>query len=168
MDYVILSIFILIAIAGLISHLFGLPGNFIILADSVLLAWYGGFKEITVKIIIILAVLAILAEVIEFLLGVAGAKKYKSSNKAIVGSIVFGIIGGILGIPFFFGIGAVIGAFLGAFAGAFIIEFLFDRNFDKAVKSGWGALLGRVGGAISKGAIGLTMIVITIVSVVRN
>lgn len=168
MEYVILSLYILVALAGLISHLFGLPGNFIILAGSVLLGWYGGFEEVTVKIIIILAVLALLAEAIEFLLGIAGAKKYKSSNKAIVGSIVFGIIGGVLGIPFFFGIGAVIGAFLGAFAGAFIVEFVFDRSIDRAVKSGWGALLGRVGGAISKGAVGLTMIVITIVSVVRT
>lgn len=168
MEYVILSLYVLIALAGLISHLFGLPGNFIILAGSVLLGWYGEFQEVTVKIIIILVALALLAEVIEFLMGIAGAKKYKSSNKAIVGSIVFGIIGGIIGIPFFFGIGAVIGAFIGAFAGAFIIEFVFDRDLDRAVKSGWGALLGRVGGAISKGAIGLTMIVITIVSVVGN
>lgn len=168
MDYVIFSLFILIAIAGLISHLFGLPGNFIILGASILFGWYGGFEEITFKIIIILVILALLAEVIEFILGILGSKKYKSSNKAIVGSIIFGIVGGILGIPFFFGIGAVIGAFIGAFAGAFIIELTLEKNFDRAVKSGQGALLGRVGGTISKGAIGLTMIVITIVSVVRN
>lgn len=168
MDYVIFSIFILIAVAGLISHVFGLPGNFIILGASVFYGWYGGFEEITVKILIILVILALLAEVIEFILGILGAKKYKSSNKAIVGSIIFGIIGGILGVPFFFGIGAVIGAFLGAFIGAFIVELLLEKSFDKAVKSGKGALFGRVGGAISKGAIGLTMIVITIVSVVRN
>ncbi|MEQ9617629.1 MAG: DUF456 domain-containing protein [Deltaproteobacteria bacterium] len=168
MDYVIFALFILIAAAGLISHVFGLPGNFIILGASILYGWYGGFGEITVKIIIILVALAVLAEVIEFILGILGAKKYKSSNKAVVGSIIFGIIGGVLGIPFFFGIGAVIGAFIGAFVGAFIIELLLEKNFDRAVKSGQGALLGRVGGAISKGAIGLTMIAITIVSVVRN
>lgn len=168
MDYVILSIYILVAFAGLLSHVFGLPGNFIILADSILLGWFGGFKEVTFKIIIILAVLALLAEGIEFLFGILGAKRYKSSNRAIVGSIIFGIVGGIMGIPFFFGIGAVIGAFLGAFAGAFIVELVLDKNFDRAVKSGWGALIGRVGGTISKGAIGVTMIVITVVSVVRG
>jgi uncharacterized protein YqgC (DUF456 family) len=71
--------------------------------------------------------LALLGELVEFVLGIVGAKKYKSSNKAIVGSIVFGIIGGILGIPFFFGIGAAIGVFIGAFVGAFLVDSCWKR-----------------------------------------
>lgn len=168
MDYLIFSLFILVALAGLISHVFGFPGNFIILADSILLGWYGGFKEVTIKILIILLALALLAELVEFVIGILGAKKYKSSNKAIAGSIVFGIIGGILGVPFFFGIGAVIGAFIGAFAGAFLVEFFLEKNVDRAVKSGWGAFVGRLAGTFFKGAIGVAMIVITILAVTGN
>ena len=136
-DYIVLSLFIFVAVAGLISNVFGLPGNFIILADSLLFGWYDGFNEVSVKILIILLGLALLGELVEFIVGVLGAKKYKSSNKAIVGSIVFGIIGGILGIPFFLGIGAVIGAFIGAFVGAFLVEFFLEKKVDRAMKSGW-------------------------------
>ncbi len=167
-DYLVFSLFIIVALSGLISHVFGFPGNFIILTGSILLGWYGGFKEITVTILLILLGLALFAELVEFVLGVLGAKKYKSSNKAIAGSIVFGIIGGILGIPFFFGIGAVIGAFLGAFFGAFLVEFVLEKNVDRAMKSGWGAFIGRLAGTFFKGAIGVAMIVITIVYSVGN
>ena len=167
-DYLIFFLFILTAFAGLISHVFGFPGNFIILGASILLGWYEGFKEVTITVLAVLLGLALLGELVEFILGILGAKKYKSSNKAIAGSIVFGIIGGILGIPFFFGIGAVIGAFIGAFAGAFLVEFLLEKNVDRAMKSGWGAFLGRLAGTFFKGAIGIAMIVIVIASVLGN
>ncbi len=168
MDYVIFILFFLFAFAGLLSHIFGLPGNFIILAASLLLGWSGDFKEVTINTIIVLVFLAVLGEVIEFVLGIIGAKKYKSSNKAIIGSIIFGIVGGILGVPFFFGIGAVIGAFIGAFAGAFVVELMIEGSMNRAVKSGWGAFIGRAFGTVSKVVLGVTMIVLTIVSVVRN
>jgi len=168
MDYVILVLYLLLSLAGLISLIFGLPGNFVILGASILFGWYGGFQEITVKIIIILIVLALAGELIEFLLGILGSKKYESSNRAIVGSIIFGIIGAVLGAPFFFGIGVVVGAFAGAFAGAIIVELSQGKKMDEAVKSGWGAFIGRVAGTISKGAIGIAMIAITVVAVLNK
>jgi hypothetical protein len=168
MDYVVLAFYILVSLAGLVSLIFGLPGTFIILGASVLYGWYGGFSEITVRVIIILVVLALAGELIEFLLGILGSKKYESSNRAIVGSIIFGIIGAVMGAPFFFGIGAVIGAFAGAFAGAILMELSQGKKMDEAIKSGWGAFLGRVAGTISKGAVGIAMIVITVLAVLNN
>ena len=168
MDYVILAFYLLFSLAGLISLIFGLPGNFVILGASMLYGWYGGFQEITVKIIIILIVLALAGELIEFLLGILGSKKYESSNRAVVGSIIFGIIGAVMGAPFFFGIGAVVGAFAGAFAGAIIVELSQGKNMDEALKSGWGAFIGRVAGTISKGAVGIAMIAVTVIAVLNK
>ena len=168
MDYLVFFIFLFVAFAGLVSLIFGLPGNFIILADSLLYGWYGGFKEITYKVILILIILAIVGEVVEYGLGILGAKKRGATKGAIIASIIGGIAGAIIGMPFLFGIGSVIGAFLGAFGGAFLLEYLQGKGLDQAIESGWGAFLGRVGGAISKGFIGIMMIVITIVSVVRH
>ena len=168
MDYLVFGIFLIVALFGLVSLIFGLPGNFIILADSLLYGWYGGFKEITYKVILILIILVTLGEVLEYGLGIHGAKKRGASKGAIIASIVGGIVGAIVCAPFLFGIGSLIGAFLGAFAGAFLIEYYQGKGINQAMESGWGALLGRVGGAISKGFIGIMMIVITIVSVVRN
>lgn len=166
-DYIVFAFYILVSLAGLVSLVFGLPGTFIILAASILYGWYGGFDEITVKIIVMLVLLTLLGELIEFVLGILGAKKYKSSNRAIAGSIVFGIMGGIMGAPFFFGLGAVIGAFIGAFAGAIIVELTIGKNLDQSIKSGWGAFIGRVAGTISKGAIAVAMVAIAIVAVVK-
>jgi hypothetical protein len=168
MDYVIFALYLLVSLAGLVSLVFGLPGTFIILGGSVLYGWYGGFQEITVRIIVILVVLALAGELIEFLLGILGSRKYESSNRAIMGSIVFGIIGAIMGAPFFFGIGAVIGAFTGAFAGAILMELSQGKKMDEALKSGWGAFIGRVAGTISKGAVGIAMMAITVVSVLNK
>src|SRR3990172_8450772 len=150
MDYLIFSIFLIVALFGLVSLIFGLPGNFIILADSLLYGWYGGFKEITHKVILILIILAIVGEVLEYGLGILGAKKRGATKGAIIASII----------------GSIIGAFLGAFGGAFLLEYLQGKGVNQAIESGWGAFLGRVGGAISKGFIGIMMIIITIVSVV--
>ena len=165
MDYVVFGLFILVSLIGLAALIFGLPGTFIILAASLLYAWYGGFEEITLKILVILVILVLIGELIEFLLGIAGSKKYKSSNKAIVGSIIFAIVGGIMGAPFFFGVGAVIGAFVGAFAGAIAVELLLGKSLTESVHSGWGAFFGRVAGTISMGAIAVAMVVITVAAV---
>jgi uncharacterized protein YqgC (DUF456 family) len=166
MEYVVFSIFLLVMFIGLISILFGFPGNFLILVNSVLYGWYGGFKEITVKVVIVLIVLAILGEVSEFVLGVIGSKKHESSTEAIVGSIVGGILGAVWGAAFLFGIGSIIGAFIGAFAGAFVVEYVRIKNIDQALRSGWGAFVGRVGGMITKGIIAIAMISIAVFSVI--
>jgi uncharacterized protein YqgC (DUF456 family) len=168
MDYVVLALYILVSLTGLVSLIFGLPGTFIILGASVLFGWYGGFSDITARVIIVLVVLALAGELIEFLLGILGSKKYESSNRAIVGSIIFGIIGAVMGAPFFFGIGAVIGAFAGAFAGAILMELSQGKKMDEAIKSGWGAFLGKVAGTISKGALGIAMIAITVLAALNN
>jgi len=168
MEIFLLVLFFLLSIAGIISHFFGLPGNWAILGISFLLAWAGHFDKIQVNTLIILLALTLLGEIIEFFLGIIGAKKYEASNKAIVGSIIFGIVGAILGAPFFFGIGSIIGAFAGAFAGAVFVELLQGKNINQAVTSGWGTLLGRVGGSFAKIFIGIIMIVITLSSYFNN
>jgi len=168
MEIFLLILFFLFSIAGIMSHFFGLPGNWLILGISLLLAWSGHFDKIELTTLVILLVLTLLGELIEFLLGIIGAKKYEASNRAIVGSIIFGIIGAILGAPFFLGIGSIIGAFAGAFAGAVLFELFQGKKIQQAVSSGWGTLLGRVGGSFAKIFIGIVMVIITLSSYFNN
>lgn len=168
MEIIVFVLFLLFAVLGLVTHIFGLPGNFIILADAFLFSWYLDFDKVPFNIFLILIGLALLGELIEFLLGLIGAKKYKSSNRAVVGSIILGIVGAIWGAPFLFGVGSVIGAFVGAFIGAFFVELILEKNLDQALDSGWGSLIGRVGGTISKVLIGVIMIVLVVTSYVKN
>jgi len=162
MEIFLLILFPLFSIAGIISHFFGLPGNWVILGVSFLLAWAGHFDKIQINTLIILLTLTLFGELVEFLLGIIGAKKYEASNRAIAGSIIFGIAGAVLGAPFFLGIGSIIGAFAGAFAGAVIAELFQGKRIKQAVSSGWGTLLGRVGGSFAKIFIGIVMVVITL------
>lgn len=168
MDYLVFFIFLIVALSGFISLIFGFPGNFIILADSIIYGWYGDFKQISIRVIIVMFVLTIMGEVLEFLIGVVGSKKYKSSNYAVAGSIIGGIAGGIWGVFFLLGAGSIPGAFLGAFAGAFIVELIRKKEFQQALDSGWGAFIGKLGGTFTKGLVGFTMILICIYSVIKN
>jgi len=168
MEIFLLILFFLFSIAGIISHFFGLPGNWAILGISFLLAWSGHFDKIQINTLAILLALTLFGELIEFLLGIIGAKKYEASNRAIAGSIFFGIVGAILGAPFFLGVGSIIGAFAGAFAGAVIIELFQGKRINQAFSSGWGTLLGRVGGSFAKIFIGIVMVIITLSSYFNN
>lgn len=160
MDFIVFSLFLLVALAGLLTLVLGLPGNFIILIDSFLFSWYLGFELVTLNTLFLLLILALTGELLEFFMGVAGAKKYKSGNRAVVASIIFGIAGAIMGAPLFFGLGSIIGAFIGAFAGAFVVEFMAGKGVAQSFYSGWGTFVGRVGGTVLKGLIGVVMIII--------
>lgn len=156
--------YLLFSAAALASHIFNLPGNFIILGFSLLLAWYEGFEKLNIKIIVVLIIIALLAELVDFLIGVIGAKRYQSSNRAIFVSIIFGIIGGIWLSPLFFGFGALIGAFIGAYIGALLVELINGRNMSESLHSAWGVFLGKLGGVFSKILMGLIMVFITVKS----
>ena len=161
---IIIVVFLLISSVSLVGHIFNLPGNFVILGLSVLLGWYDSFENINIKIVVILVALALLGELVEFLVGVIGAKKYNTSNKAIIVSIIFGIAGGILFAPLFLGFGALLGAFCGAYIGALLVELLNGKSFNNSLNSAWGVFLGKIGGTFSKIIIGVIMIIITMKS----
>lgn len=157
-----LTVFVLVLFLGLFSIIFGLPGTVIILIDVVIYSFITGFEKIGCKIIIILILISLLAETLDFILGSAGAKKFGSSKKGAAAALVGGIVGAILMTPLLLGLGAVIGAFLGGFAGTFLVEFIQQKNLKPAVRAGWGALLGRIAGVFAKGFFALVMIIITL------
>ncbi|MBW2557631.1 MAG: DUF456 domain-containing protein [Deltaproteobacteria bacterium] len=157
----VLTIFIIILFIGLFSIIFGLPGTFLILGDVIIYSWITGFEKIGFKIIIALVFISLLAETMDFFLGIAGARRYGSSKTGVALSIIGGIIGAILMAPILFGLGAIIGVFIGGFAGAFIGEYLEQRKLKSAMMAGYGALIGKIAGTLAKGSLAIVMIVIT-------
>ncbi|MBN2397087.1 MAG: DUF456 domain-containing protein [Deltaproteobacteria bacterium] len=156
-----LTIFVVILLIGVFSVIFGFPGTFLIVGDVVVYALITGFEKIGLKIIIVLVLISLLAEAADFLLGIAGARRYGSSKKGVLLSLIGGIIGAIALVPVMLGLGAVIGAFLGGFAGAFLGEYLERRKLKPAFRAGYGALIGRVAGVLLKGSLAIAMVVIT-------
>jgi uncharacterized protein YqgC (DUF456 family) len=155
------AFFFLVLLVCLGTLFFGFPGNLLILGASCLYGYFTSFGEVTGRMLVVLALLTLTGEGVEYVLGVVGAKRYGSSNRGIVFSMVGGFVGAVMGAPLFFGFGAILGALAGAFFGAVLVELATygPDQWRKAVKSGYGNFLGRIGGMITKLAIGTGMIV---------
>jgi uncharacterized protein YqgC (DUF456 family) len=153
--------FFLFLLAGFVGLIFGLPGTWMILGAAVVYALVTDFAQIGGGLIFLFALLTVVGEVVEYVFGIAGARRFGSSNRGIVFSILGGFVGAVIGAPLFFGFGAILGALVGAFLGAVLIEIVTygPAEWRKAVRSGWGNFLGRMAGVITKMAIAIGMIV---------
>ncbi len=146
--WIILSIILVLSgLAGLILP--ALPGPLLIFAGLLMAAWAEGFKYVGGITISILAFLAVLAYVADFVAGAFGAKRYGASRRAAVGAA----IGAIAGL--FFGFAGVI---LGPFAGAVIGEITAGRDLRAAGVAGFGAWVGMILGIAAKMALGFAMV----------
>jgi uncharacterized protein YqgC (DUF456 family) len=156
-----LTVFILVLFMGIFSIVFGIPGTAVILIDVIIYALITGFERVSIKIVLILLVISILAEAIDFSFGVAGAARFGISKRAIWIAAISGVIGAVAMTPFFLGLGTVAGIFLGGFTGVLAIELVQQSKLKPALRAGHGAILGRIAGTLIKGFCALVMIVIT-------
>jgi uncharacterized protein YqgC (DUF456 family) len=141
------AILIIVGIAGL--ALPALPGAPVLFCGLVAAAWAENFTYVGTGTIVTLAILALLTYPVDLLAGAFGAKKFGASKQAMFGAA----IGALIGI--FFGIAGIL---LGPFIGALVGELTQQRELQAAGKSGLGAMLGFLLGAVAKFAIAFTMI----------
>ena len=105
---------------SLASVAVGLPGNWFMVGLTWLLAWWQWDKHLfSLPVLIVIILLAVFGEVMEFLAGAVAVKKVGGSKRgaagAVLGALVFGIVGTVLiPIPI---IGSLIGAVSGPFSG---------------------------------------------------
>jgi uncharacterized protein len=105
-----------------VGILFNLPGTWLmVLATTLLKWWMPGYVQVSWTVVGVAAGLAVLGEVLEFVLGAAGSRRVGGSTRAaalaIVGSLIGGIMGTALPVPI---VGTLIGACVGAFAGSLL------------------------------------------------
>jgi uncharacterized protein YqgC (DUF456 family) len=136
---------------------FGLPGLWIMvgaaLAYQLLLPGTIGMGTLVAT-----ALLALVAEVLEFTLAGRYARKYGGSRRAGWGAIIGSIVGAIVGVPIPI-LGSIVGGFVGAFAGAFIAERSRGTEVAGSSRVATGALIGRVVAAAMKTGIGVVIAV---------
>jgi uncharacterized protein YqgC (DUF456 family) len=129
-----------------------IPGTTIILAAAVIhRIMLGAEKGVGWWSIAILALLTLLTYLLDFLSGYFGAKYFGATKWGMFGAVLGAIVG------LFFG---VIGLFVGPVIGAVAGEFIAGKRMIDAGRAGWGSLLGNLGGMIGKLVIGLTMVII--------
>lgn len=163
-----LVFFFIVIAAGMIIIPFSLPGCWLILADAIVYALITKFEQMGLWWLILLLVVASLAELMELFAGIYGTKYYGASRRGIAGAIIGAIVGAILMSPMLFIIGAVIGAFIGAFLGAALFEYATDRDHRRALRAGMGAFLGKMGGILAKEIAAVAMLGIIIYVIFQN
>ena len=103
--------------------------------------------------------MALAAEIAEFVLGAAGARKAGGSRRGAALAIIGGIVGAVLGtaipIPV---LGTLAGACLGAFAGSMAGDVASGKRVEESIDAGRGAAVGRFWGTVLKMAAGIAIL----------
>jgi hypothetical protein len=131
-----------------------MPGNWLIVVVTAIYAYFypeAASSGVGIYGIGILAALAILGEVLEFVAGAAIAGKQGASRRAMAMAVVGTMVGSVLG-------GAA-----GAFAGAWLGELWKGKSLDQGMRVGTGAMVGRLLGTSGKLLVGATMVVVAAV-----
>ncbi len=165
--YYILLIALLVT--GWLLNILGLPGLWLMLIAHATFGMATGWGNyVGWESVIALFVLAVVAEVVEFVAGAAGSAKAGGTKRGMIGAIVGGLVGGIVGtglipIPI---LGTIIGAVGGSFAGAAMVERMIDSDTDRAIAIGIGAAKGRFWGILIKSGFGIVMGLISVIAAI--
>ncbi len=151
-----LLILSLVIIVSLILIVLGLPGLWIMVASAVTYNLIVPGDPIGWVTLVIVGILALVAELLDISLTGRYARRYGGSRRAGWGAIIGSIVGAMVGFPVPI-IGPVIGAFIGSFVGALIAEFTGGSSAGDATRVAKGALIGRVVSTVLKIGIGFSI-----------
>jgi len=148
---------LLLVTASLFVYL-GLGGNFIILGLALIHALTTGFDPITWELLLVLTGIALLGELIEFVVGTFWVAKRGATRAGVIGAFVGGLLGAAAGNTLVPVVGAVLGSFVGAFAGAVVGEYRARQRLEPSLQVGGQAFLGRLLAILVKHLLGLAMV----------
>jgi len=142
----------LIAVAGWFLCLAGISGTWLVLISGIGVDLLYDSQWDFATTTVVAAVLCVVAEVVEFLSGLLGAKAFGGSKYAGRGAFIGTLIGGFLA-TFFIPVpivGTIIGVLIGGFFGALLGEVHYRRQHDEkdgvkvGVQAGVGAMVARI------------------------
>jgi len=143
MESLALIILVACSVIGFGAIFFTTFGTLIILIGSCLYALMTNFSILNVQALIILLVLYLFGEILEYVFIIAGAKKLGASNLAVLGALIGGIVGAVVG-TLFLTIGLFLSTLLGVFLGAFLVELILQKDLVKSAKAAIGGVVGRI------------------------
>ena len=130
---------LILALAGLVGCILPiLPGPPLGFIALLILSLAKDWEPFSVTFFVIMGGLTLLITILDYLVPVAGAKKYGASKLGVWGSLIGLIVGFFVFPPF--------GIFVGGFVGAVAGELLAGREGGKALRAGWGAFVGNLVG----------------------
>jgi hypothetical protein len=151
--WVLSTLLIVVGLAGTVLP--ALPGTALVLGGILLGAWIDDFTRVGALALTFVAVLAVLAWVLDYVAGLLGARKAGASRLALVGAAVgtvAGIFMGLVGVLFMPLVGAAVG------------EYLARRDEKNAVKVGVATWLGILAGMLAKVVLAFMMLGVYVVA----
>lgn len=128
---------LILAVTGFLACLLPvLPGPALSFAGLLLFALATRWQAFGVWFLVGLGVAAVLVSLLDYAVGILGAKRFGASKWGLLGSIV-GMLAGLFFFPPF-------GMFLGAVMGAVGGELLSGKKSSAAIRAGWGVLVGNI------------------------
>jgi len=162
-------LFFLAQLAALLMIPLGLPGTFLQVVAALALVVASNGARMSWPWVGVFLGLALLGELVEFLSGQWGAKRFGGSKKAAWGAVLGGIaglfFGGLVPPPL---LGALLVSLIGTFSGAVLGEMLAQKNSSPNLRIGFGAVLGRALGVSVKLCIALLIAVLSTFVVLHN
>jgi hypothetical protein len=168
MGWLGIALVVLIQLVALVMIPLGLPGTLVqvavviavtILSDGTWLSWslVGWF-----------VVLAALAEGVDVLAGMWGARRFGGGSRAAWGALIGGLLGAFLGnipVPV---VGAVIASFIGTFIGAIVGEMSARGETAPDLRVGMGAVVGRALSVAFKLGVGCLIFILSVWTMVAH
>jgi uncharacterized protein YqgC (DUF456 family) len=145
--YVLVALLMTVGVIGSIVPF--VPGTPLILAGAFVYGVATDFQVIGLWRLVILAIIAALAWTLEHVAGAVGTRRAGGSRYAVVGALA-GVAVGL----FFPPVGLLVGPMLGAIAG----ELVRTGHVERSVRSGLGAFIGMLGGAVAHFALAVVMV----------
>jgi uncharacterized protein YqgC (DUF456 family) len=156
-----IAVFFLLQVAALVMIPLGLPGTFLQVGAAVAVAMLSDGTRMSWTWVGVFLLLAVTAEVIEFLCGQWGTRRFGGSRAAGWGALVGGIAGAFVGgIPLPI-VGAILMSFFGTFVGAIAGEMWQRGQVEPNLRVGTGALIGRVVGVGTKLCVAFVILILS-------
>ncbi|MFH1313506.1 MAG: DUF456 domain-containing protein [Candidatus Eisenbacteria bacterium] len=133
-----------------VSIFLGIPGGWIAFGGILIYDIATGFSTVGWKWLIVMAVVLLVGELIESLLGLVYVAHKGATKWGVLGAFLGGLVGAIVGtfiVPF---VGSILFGLIGAFAFAVLFEYIYYRSLDQAVRTGFFAFIGKLGAMFVK------------------
>ncbi len=157
---IIIALGLIVSMAGLIGCIVPMiPGPPLSYGALILLSFAKNWQPFGAAFLFAMGVLTAAVVVLDYVIPSIGAKKYGASKAGTWGSFAGLVVGFFLFPPF--------GMFIGGFAGAVIGELFAGRAGDKALRAGWGVLLGNLASISMKLSVSAFMLFIYVKEMFR-
>lgn len=152
------ALVVVLLLGGIVGTVLpALPGTLFIFLGVLFGAWLGNFEVVSVTTVVIAGLLCLLAQALDYVAAMMGAKRAGASKEAVIGALVgtvAGVLGGFIGLLFFPLIGAAVG------------EYIAISDLRRAGNVGIATWLGMIVGAVLKLALAFITIGLFIVALI--